>query len=116
MISAVRIFIGTITEIMEGESNMDLYKRVFQEVKKFDYFSNPHRVRIRKLGIYYIIEFDVEVDGSCKIKEAHDKVEILEKNIRSSLPYIYDIIVHIEPIGNTEKNECWGLKEKDLHN
>lgn len=114
MISAVRIFIGTITEIMEGETNMDLYKKVFEEVKKIEYFSNPHRVRIRKLGVYYIVEFDVEVDCNSRIKDAHEKVLVLENNIRSSVPFIYDIIIHVEPFGNVEKNECWGLTENDL--
>jgi len=114
MISAVKIFIGTIHEIMEGETNMDLYQKVFDEVRKMNYFSNPHRVRLRKLGIYYIIEFDVEVDGHSTIKDAHDKVILLEKNIRESIPYIYDIIIHIEPQGNDEKNECWGLTEDDI--
>lgn len=115
MISAIRIFISNINEIMEGETNMDLYKKIFNEVKKIDCFSNPHRVRVRKLGIYYIIEFDIEMEGKTTINEAHEKVKQLENNIYNTIPYVYDIIIHIEPNGNIEHDESWGLTEKDLH-
>lgn len=114
MYSAVSIFMGTITEIMEGETDMSIYNRVFEEVKSVEGLFNPHRVRVRKLGVNYIIEMDVEVDGDTKIKNAHDKVRILESRIRASISNIYDIVIHIEPLGNYERQECWGLKEKDL--
>ena len=114
MFSAVKIFMGTVTEVMEGETDMSIYNRIFDEVKLVDGLYNPHRVRVRKLGINYIIEMDVEVDGNSKIKNAHDKVKELENNIRASIPNVYDIVIHIEPRGNFEGEECWGLKEKDL--
>lgn len=114
MITAVRIFTGTVNEIMEGEPDMELYDKVFREVKKIDCFFNPHRVRIRKMGVYYLIEMDVEVEGSMIINDAHNNVKVLENNIRASIPNIYDIVIHIEPRGNIEHQECWGLNEKDL--
>lgn len=115
MFTAVSIFMGTITEVMEGETDMSIYDRIFEEVKRVDGLFNPHRVRVRKLGINYIIEMDIEVDGNSRIRNAHDKVKILENNIRGSIPNIYDIVIHIEPLGNFERQECWGLNEKDLN-
>lgn len=114
MFSAIVIFKGTITEVMEGETDMSLYNRVFEEVRKVDGLFNPHRLRIRKLSAYYLIELDVEADGNLNINDAHDKVKILEKNIRTSIPYVYDIFIHIEPLDNVEEHERWGLKENDL--
>ncbi len=114
MITAVRIFLGTITEMMEGEVDKDLYDKIFESVKISDGVSNPHRVRIRKLGGYHVIDMDVEVNGNLKVVEAHDRIMHLEKNIRSSIPNIYDIIIHIEPHGNIEKEERYGLTEKNI--
>ena len=114
MINAISIFKGTITEVMEGETDMSLYEKVFEEVKKVSGLLNPHRLRIRKISAYYLIELDVEADGDLSINDAHDKVKILENNIRESIPYVYDIFIHIEPLGNIEEHERWGLKEKDL--
>jgi cation diffusion facilitator family transporter len=112
MASAIIIFKGTITEVMEGEKDMSLYNKVFAEVKKIDGLFNPHRLRIRKLGIYYLIEMDVEADADLNISEAHNKVVTLENNIRAAIPYVYDIFVHIA-LDNVE-DERWGLTENDL--
>ncbi len=115
MISAIRIFMSTITEMMEGEVDMELYNTLIDTVKITDGVSNPHRIRIRKIGFHHVIDMDVEVDGNSMVTEAHDKVKILEKRIRESIPSMYDIIIHIEPLGNFEKHERWGLKEDDFN-
>ncbi len=114
--SAVRIFMGTVTEMMDGIPDMDLYNRIFDEVKKMDSLFNPHRVRIRKLGYQYMVDMDIEVAGDTRVDEAHEMVEILEKNIRNVIPNIHDIVIHIEPIGNVEKHERWGLNENHMDN
>jgi len=114
MISAVRIFAGTVKEVMEGESNMELYDMLFSQIKKYKCFHNPHRVRIRKLGAYHLIEFDVEASENCTIKEAHDYAVKLEYDIKTSIPTVYDIFIHIEPLGNYEQHERWGLDEGEL--
>jgi cation diffusion facilitator family transporter len=114
MYSAVRIFMGTVTEMMDGVTDMSIYDRIFEEVRQVDGLSNPHRVRVRKVGAYYIIEMDVEADGNSTIKSAHDRVHVLENRIRNSIANIYDIVIHIEPLGNYDKHERWGLEEKDL--
>jgi divalent metal cation (Fe/Co/Zn/Cd) transporter len=105
---------GTVTEMMDGVTDMSIYDRIFEEVRQVDGLSNPHRVRVRKVGAYYIIEMDVEADGNSTIKSAHDRVHVLENRIRNSIANIYDIVIHIEPLGNYDKHERWGLEEKDL--
>jgi cation diffusion facilitator family transporter len=114
MFTAVRIFMSTVTELMEGEINKDLYDKIFEVVKNTDGIANPHRVRIKKLGNQYAIDMDVEVDGKQKVLDAHNRVKLVEKNIRASIPDIYDIVIHIEPLGNFEKDERYGLSEKDM--
>lgn len=114
MFTAVRIFMGTVTELMEGEVNKDLYDKIFEAVKNTDGVANPHRVRIKKLGVLYVIDMDVEVDGSQKVMDAHDQVKLLEEKICASIPNIYDIVIHIEPLGNLEKEERYGLTENNI--
>ena len=36
-----------------------------------------------------------------------------EDEIKKDLPNVYDIVVHIEPLGNAER-ERFGLREKDV--
>jgi cation diffusion facilitator family transporter len=117
MYSAVKIFKSTLTELMEGEVNRELYDKIFGIVKETKGVDNPHRVRITKLGVLYAIDMDVEVDGELKVCEAHDLIMALEKKIRDNIDNIYDIVVHIEPLGlhdKHEKNECYGLTEDNI--
>lgn len=114
MITAVRIFVGTLTELMEGEVNHDLYDCIFETIKKIDGVGNPHRVRIKKLGIHYVIDMDIEVDGSLTVSEAHRRCVMVEERLRAALPSIYDIMIHIEPLGNYEAQERYGLTESDI--
>ena len=38
----------------------------------------------------------------------------VEKSIKSNLNNIYDIMVHVEPLGNLEEDEKYGITESDL--
>ncbi len=114
MFTAVRIFKGTVTEMMEGERDMALYNRIFDIVRRRDGVGNPHRVRIRKVGFHRIIDMDVEVPGGLTVTAAHERVMALEREIHARVPNVYDIIIHIEPEGNVEHHERWGLRERHL--
>jgi len=35
-------------------------------------------------------------------------------SIKENLPNVYDVVVHVEPIGNSEENERFGLREGDV--
>jgi cation diffusion facilitator family transporter len=114
MVSAARILMGTVTELMEGEGNRDVYNRIFAAVTRIQGVANPHRVRIRKLGALYAIDLDIELDGALSVNEAHARAKKVEMAIRADIPNIYDIVIHVEPIGNVEADERYGLTKKDM--
>lgn len=113
MYTAVRIFIGIVTELMEGVRDETLYTRIFDAVKSTSGAANPHRVRVRKIGSLYVVDLDVEVDGSLTVNEAHDISRRIEAGIRASIPRIYDVLVHIEPLGNVEERERYGRSPEE---
>lgn len=110
----IQIFLQTDRDLMDGVSDEGLYKKVFEAVEKVRGASNPHRVRIRKIGNYFMIAFDVEVDGNIIVNEAHIIACLIEKSIRSEIDNIFDIMIHIEPAGGKEEEEKYGIKSSDL--
>jgi cation diffusion facilitator family transporter len=114
MISAVRILMGTITELMEGGDNRDIYNKIFTSIGNLGIVANPHRVRIRKLGAFFAVDLDIEVDGNLRVNEAHARAKKVEDVIRAEIPNIYDIVIHVEPLGNIEENERYGLSREDV--
>jgi cation diffusion facilitator family transporter len=111
---AFGIFIETNTELMEGHGDPDTYQRIFDAVESVQGAEHPHRARIRAIGGLYIVDLDIEVDGDLTVRQAHRIAQQAEKRIRSAVDNVYDVLVHVEPIGNVEHAERYGLSRRKL--
>jgi cation diffusion facilitator family transporter len=110
----IQIFIQTDRDLMDGVSDPELYKKVFCAIDRVPEAYHPHRLRIRKIGNYYMIALDIEVDGSLTTVHAHQIVCRIEQSIRQDIPNIFDTIIHVEPVGTKEKEENYGISKEDL--
>ena len=109
MKSAVEIFLQSSAELMDGLPDNDgIYRKVFEAVNKVEGASNPHKVRIRKMGYKYLVDMDIEVDGNLTVYEAHEIAKNVEKVIVANENNVYDVHVHVEPLGNAE-SENFGI-------
>ena len=107
--SAVRIFMDSNTELMDGVKDVTVYQKIFDAIEKVDGIKNTHRVRSRSIGNKYMITLDVEADGNMTLNQAHALTIEVEQRIRESIPEVYDIVVHIEPFG-THPEEVFGVR------
>lgn len=114
MKSAVGIFREQNLELMDGNADDELYRSLFDAVHSVKGAGNPHRARIRKMASSWDIDLDIEVAGNLTVRQAHDIAERVEKAVRKAIPYVYDIMVHVEPEGNGEHEEQYGLSAKDI--
>lgn len=106
------IFMETSKELMDGVDDPDLYLKVFAAVNKVSGVENPHKTRIRKLNNCFIIDMDIEVDGALTVEQGHDIAVFVEKAVKEEIPNLYDVQVHVEPKGNRESQESFGLSEQ----
>ena len=107
--SAVRIFMDSNTELMDGVKDVTVYQKIFDAIEKVEGIKNTHRVRSRSIGNKYMITLDVEADGNMTLNQAHALTIEVEQRIRESIPEVYDIVVHIEPFG-THPEEVFGVR------
>lgn len=112
--NAVEIFMEANTELMDGTDNREPYRDIFSAIAKVPSANNPHRVRLRRIGSMLVVDLDVEVAPEMTVAASHDIALQVESAIKESLPDVYDVIVHIEPFGNIEEEEKYGLTERDL--
>ena len=103
-------------DLMDGIDNTVVYYKLFESVRSVEGAHNPHRVRARKIGHYYMINLDIEVYPELPVKDAHDIAKNVENSIKSNLRNIYDVMVHVEPLGNLEEDEKYGITETEIHN
>jgi cation diffusion facilitator family transporter len=108
--TAVGIFFEANAELMDGGSGKEFYRTVFEAVHSVPGAGNPHRARMRRIAGFWDIDIDIEVDPSLTIREAHAIASRVEKAIKERLEGVYDIMVHMEPAGNSEQ-EGFGLEE-----
>lgn len=114
MYTAFRIFWEMNTELMDGVADKSIYEAIFKAVEKTAGAINPHRTRVRNMSNLYVIDIDIEVDGSLTVTEAHDIAMAVEKEIKEKIENVYDIMVHVEPKGNVETKEKFGVSEPHL--
>ncbi len=116
MKNAVTLFMQTNMELMDGNTDNQLYKKLFCAASSVPGVSNPHRARIRKIASHYDIDLDIEVSPEMTVYDAHEISEKVEEEILKAIPEIYDIVVHIEPHGsdNHQPKEKFGLSPSQI--
>jgi cation diffusion facilitator family transporter len=102
------IFRETSAELMEGSSGEGHYGEVYAAVASVPGAGNPHRTRVRKLGSLLVVDLDIEVDPAMSVARAHGIAVSIEAAIKSRLPEVYDVIVHVDPAGIREEGERFG--------
>ncbi|GHV87936.1 cation transporter [Spirochaetia bacterium] len=114
--SAVEIFIESNAELMDGGSSAGSYRLVFEAVHSVDGAGNPHRTRMRRIAGLWDIDIDIEVDPKLTVKEAHKIASAVERAIKERVEGVYDIMVHVEPTGDSKKHkdEGYGLREEEI--
>ncbi len=112
--SSVKIFMDANVELLDGVKDETVYNRIFEAVEKVPEAHNPHRARIRNIGSLYMIALDIEVDGDITLNEAHQIAHDVEKMILETVESVYDIVVHVEPLGKEHPKERFGIDQQSV--
>ncbi len=112
--SSVKIFLESNVELLDGVKDENVYNRIFEAVDMVPGAHNPHRARIRTIGNLYMIAMDIEVDGSITLNEAHQIAHEVEERITQKVESIYDIVVHVEPLGKEHPAEKFGVDKETM--
>lgn len=92
------ILYASANEIMDTAASDDLYEKIKQitlghpEIKKVDNF------RIRKSGLQYLLDIEIQVDPEITVLAGHkiahelEDILLLTKNL-----HIIDVVIHVEP-------------------
>jgi len=114
MYIAFKIFLQSNRELMDGVDDTGIYAKIFEAAKQVEGVTNPHRVRVRQISGSYLIAIDIEVDGELSVNESHKIAHEVEHAIKSKIENIYDIIVHIEPLGTVDPRQAYGVSKDEV--
>jgi len=114
MFIGVHIIIQSSQNLMDRIDDPNIYKSITEAVSRVPNAHNPHRIRARKIAHLFVIDLDIEVEGSLSLDKAHAITQEVENNIKALIPNVYDVLVHVEPLGDDGTNEVYGVSGKDL--
>ncbi|MBL7665936.1 MAG: cation transporter [Bacteriovoracaceae bacterium] len=112
--TAYQIFSTVNLELMDAIDDPTLYERIFQIATQFTAIKNPHRIRLRRIANFYALYMDIELDGQMTVNESHIIVKDFEDKLIQNIPNLCDIVIHVEPIGNHEPDESYGVNRSNM--
>jgi|WetSurSiteA1Bulk_404760.scaffolds.fasta_scaffold01177_6 cation diffusion facilitator family transporter len=114
MRAGYRIFRETSLELMDGTKDCTIYEKIFDAIDAVEGAHHPHRVRARNIGHKVMIAIDLEVDGEQTLREAHEIAHKVEDSIKSRIDNVFDVTIHIEPLGDKKEEKALGITKSNL--
>jgi len=85
-----------LMDTMPGEGQMDDIRARAIEVPGV---MGIEKCYARKTGLRYHVDIHVEVEPSISVLAYHEIASNVRTHLRDSLPWVADVLVHIEPAG-----------------
>jgi cation diffusion facilitator family transporter len=95
--NAYLIFRPALGEIMDEHLHDHLIEDIRSSSLKVDGVIETEKCFIRKMGMHYIVDLHVVVNGDLSVKEGHDIAHQVKDQLKIDIPDISDILIHIEP-------------------
>ena len=95
--NGIKLFKNALHDIMDTSPSVEYESKVRSIAQEVNGVIDIEKCRIRKSGLFYLMDIHVTVDGTINVKDGHDiGHDVKDKLIQSNLK-IMDVTVHIEP-------------------
>jgi cation diffusion facilitator family transporter len=84
-------------ELMEGSVDPALMAFVRETSRACPGIRGVEKVWVRKLGMRLMVDLHIEVDPRISVQEGHRLAHEVKSQIKSELPQVLDVMVHVEP-------------------
>jgi cation diffusion facilitator family transporter len=91
------IFRPALGEIMDEHKYDDQVELIRKVSLNVPGIIDTEKCFIRKAGMKYHVELHARVDASITVKDGHDLAHILKDKLRSEIPELGHVLIHIEP-------------------
>jgi cation diffusion facilitator family transporter len=92
-----RLLSAALNELMDHSPNREIIERIRQIAQATDGVEAIEKCLVRKMGYQYYVDIHVEVDPQMTVLRSHHIAHDVKDQIRSQLPSVCDVLVHIEP-------------------
>ncbi len=100
---AVRIIKDTLSELAEASVDSETHDRVLALAADVPGVTDPHRLRMRRVGSYVVLDLHVRMAGSISLADAHRLAHQVEDAITEELGKATIVTIHTEPTGSPDQ-------------
>lgn len=100
--AAVKIVAPALKQLVDTGAPAETRNRITEIAAQISGVINIHAVRTRYMGSGLQVDLHVEVDGNQTVREGHDIAGEVKHRLLEEGPDVADVIVHIEPAGNSD--------------
>lgn len=98
-----RLLRPAVDELMDTAPNLALNAEIQEIARTVPDVQAVEKCFVRKMGYLFFVDMHIEVDPAMTVQRAHDIAHAVKDAVRSRLPNVSDVLVHIEPSGRSRK-------------
>jgi cation diffusion facilitator family transporter len=98
--NAARMLKYSLSDIMDASPPEDLKEKVIETALSVDGVYGVNNLKIRKSGLAYLVDLDIQVRGDISVVEGHDISDLISQKLIASNLSISEVMVHAEPFIN----------------
>jgi cation diffusion facilitator family transporter len=88
---------GNIQDLMDRQADPELLDAVRLEALAVDGVQGVETLRVRKVGLEYLVDIHVEVDPDYTVRDGHAIAHAVKDRVLDQFVPIRDVLVHVEP-------------------
>jgi cation diffusion facilitator family transporter len=95
--NGVNLFRDAFDELLDAAPSKEYEEKIRAVARRVDGVFDIEKCRIRKSGLYRLIDIHVEVDGELSVRQGHEIAHRVKDALLASEHGVADVLVHIEP-------------------
>ncbi len=100
--TGVRVVRETGMQLMDTMPDPGLMKMIRDAAVSVSGVAGVEKCYARKTGLKYHVDLHLEVDPQMTVRASHDIAQQVRDRVRAQLPWVADVLVHVEPAPQTE--------------
>ncbi len=97
-----------IQSLIDRQADPEILAQVRQEAQAVPGVLAVEKLRVRRMGIEYVVDIHIEVNETSTVRRGHDIAHAVKGHLMSRIPSISDVLVHVEPYGGRSEGGTSG--------
>jgi cation diffusion facilitator family transporter len=91
-----------IQALIDRQADPDVLRLVRSEAAKVPGVLAVEKLRVRRMGLEYVVDIHIQVDPDMTVSGGHDIAHAVKRHLMVRVAAVSDVMVHVEPFGESD--------------